>query len=94
MLSLFSVVVQVSLVFNVGGLYSFLFALLCDPTFVLQQASVVIANFIVLDNETCFMYNQPSHEMKCESMPIIFYITSVVKDLKNFTSRRFGSRFI
>ena len=54
----------------------------------------VIANFIVLVNETCFMCNQPSHEMKCESMPIIFYITSVAKDLKNFTSRRFGSRFI
>ena len=31
------------------------------------------------------MHNQPSHEMKCESMPIIFFITSVVKDLKNFT---------
>ena len=30
------------------------------------------------------MYNQPSQEMKCESMPIIFFITSVVKDLKNF----------
>ena len=40
------------------------------------------------------MYNQPSHEMKYESMPIIFFITSVVKDLKNFASRRFGSRFI
>ena len=40
------------------------------------------------------MYNQPSHEMKCESMPIIVFITSIVKDLKNFTNKRFGSRFI
>ena len=29
------------------------------------------------------MKNQPSHEMKCARMPIIFFITSVVKDLKN-----------
>ena len=31
------------------------------------------------------MYNQSSHEMKYESMPIILFITSVVKDLQNFT---------
>ena len=30
-------------------------------------------------------YNQPSHEIKCESMLITFYIALVVKDLKNFT---------
>ena len=30
------------------------------------------------------MNNQPSHEMKCKSMIIIYYIPSVVKDLKNF----------
>ena len=28
------------------------------------------------------MYNQPSHEMKYESKLIIFYISLVVKDLK------------
>ena len=27
------------------------------------------------------MYNQPSHEMKCESMLIIFYIPPVVSSL-------------
>ena len=31
------------------------------------------------------LYNQPSHEMKSESMLIIFCIPSIVKDLKNFT---------
>ena len=29
-----------------------------------------------------FVYYQPSHEMKCESMAITFYIPYVVKDLK------------
>lgn len=29
------------------------------------------------------MNNQPSHEMKCKSMITIYYIPSVVKDLKN-----------
>ena len=31
------------------------------------------------------MYNQPSHEIKCDSMPIMFFTTSAVKDLENFT---------